>query len=50
LDKAYQHFYAKKDFFIGLKQALAFSNKESKGFLLLTSLTFVFVAASPYLN
>jgi competence protein ComEA len=47
IEKNYQTFFMRKRFFYWLKTSLGFSNKESRGFLLLTPLLLL-VAASPY--
>jgi DNA uptake protein ComE-like DNA-binding protein len=48
LIKAINHFFMRKRLFYWLKTSLGFSNKESRGFLLLTPLLLL-MAASPYL-
>jgi competence protein ComEA len=47
IEKNYQTFFMRNRFFYWLKTSLGFSNKESRGFLLLTPLLLL-VAASPY--
>lgn len=47
LIKAINHFFMRKRLFYWLKTSLGFSNKESRGFLLLTPLLLL-MAASPY--